>query len=135
MDTVILIVLLIANLVMAHRLKELKPPRPARELTPAKVHRLVRTWIEPNPVDEGWPGWRFQCTCGTVGMATNLKQGVFGSEENAVKQFVSHTALYASVDEDGWKNRYDQLQTQFEWYVQKCYCRHTNDELIEWRDK
>lgn len=138
MDIAIGIILLISNMVMAHRLGQLKPPRQYRdayELEAPKAHRLVRTWMEPDPIDGGLPGWRFLCSCGTQGMATNIKDRVLGSEENVVKQFSGHAALFASVNEDGWKRRYETLKAQFDWYIEKCYCKDTNNDLIEWRAK
>lgn len=137
MDIALLVILLIVNVVGLHRLGKIQPKTrlPQPELTPPKAHRLVRTWIEPEPDDSGWPGWRFLCTCGTQGMATNCADGVFGSEQNVVKQFSDHAALYAAVDEDGWKHKHDLLRDQFAWYVKTCYCKDSNDELIVWRNK
>ncbi len=138
LDTVILIILLISSMVMAHRIGELRPPKvypPQYELTPAKQHRLVRTWIEPDPGDGGWPGWRWLCTCGTQGMGTTISQTSLGNEANTVKQFTNHAALFASVNEDGWKHKYEQKAAELDAYVQACYCKDTNDDLIHYRGK
>lgn len=135
MDIVLLLINLVALIVVAHRVGELRPAKPVRAIEPARAHRLVRTWVDPDPGDGGWPGWRFMCSCGTQGMATNISDKLLGSEQNAVKQFSSHAALFAGVNEDGWKHKHDTLKARFDWYVSKCYCRHTNDELIEWRNQ
>lgn len=138
MEIVLLIINFIALIVVAHRVGELRPAKvypPAYELTPAKAHRLVRTWMESRPDDGGWPGWRFQCTCGTTGMASNIKEGNLGSEQNVVKQFSVHGELFASVDEDGWKHKHDVLKEQFAWYIKTCYCKDSNDAIIEWRNR
>jgi hypothetical protein len=138
MDIVLLIILIISNIVMAHRIGELRPAKtypPQYELTPAKQHRLVRTWLEATPTDGGWEGWRFLCQCGTTGPAVDLDKESLGSETSAVEQFTIHAKLFASVDEDGWKRRYEEKKAELDSYVSRCYCKETNDELIEYRGK
>jgi hypothetical protein len=103
-------------------------PRP-KAVTGSSGHRLVKTWVGES---DGYtlPGWKFQCSCGTVGTAVNAKEGSsLGSEENAIQRFINHAKNRSLADEVSNDDKYQKLKAEFDAYREKCYCKDINSSL------
>jgi hypothetical protein len=112
--------------------KELSPS-PARPAITSGLdtsgHTLVKTYVGES---DGYtlPGWKFKCSCGTVGTATNAKNGSsLGSEENAVQRFMQHAELHGKAASLTGEDKYKKLAAEFEAYKEKCYCKDINSSL------
>lgn len=93
-------------------------------------HTLARTWMEPDPSDSAWAGWRWKCSCGTQGAATNCSKTSLGSEINAIDRYKDHSKAYASVNFDAQQTEIDRITEEYKSYHDKCFCKHTNEDLM-----
>ena len=128
--------LIISNLVQTYvqSRKEKKGTPPAITTTQVASnngdHVLAKTWMEPDPTDRAYAGWRWKCKCGVQGVATNCKKGILGSEANAIERFKDHAEGYREANFDAQQAAYDNLAAEYKLYREKCYCKETNNDLI-----
>ncbi|UDL16612.1 hypothetical protein SEA_ATUIN_218 [Arthrobacter phage Atuin] len=95
-------------------------------------HVLKRTWIG----DEGLSvkGWRWECSCGTIGASGNADgKTSLGSEENAIDRFKAHAKGFREANKDLMQEKYNLLEKEFADYRKACYCKDANDDLIKYR--
>lgn len=112
------------------RTRPAKQPLPSIEPAATPGHTLIKTWMESNPYDSAYAGWRWKCSCGTQGAATNCNKTSLGSETNAIARFKEHAQGYQSVNFDAQKSEYAKLNAEYKEYREKCYCKDSNDDLI-----
>jgi len=108
-------------------------------------HTLTRTWIVPTAEGKLHAGWRWKCSCGVWGNATdsahrfNAKDGTtaysLGTEKVAIAGFKEHAKQYVEVNSDFYKEKFEKEQADFAEYRKLCYCKDANDALIPWKDK
>jgi hypothetical protein len=131
------LVLVIMTLISVNGKKAAPPPK-SIEAPPVKTvivngalgeHVLKRTWIGEG--HHAVKGWRWQCTCGTIGVAGNAdRDKSLGSEDNAINRFKAHAQGFREANKDIMQERYNLLQKEFDDYISKCYCKDSNNDLI-----
>lgn len=105
----------------------------------ASAHRLVKTYIGSG--DSWIEGWRFLCSCGAKGCASNMeaatysKNGKLGSEASAIAKFKIHRDAYIDANGDDDSEHEDtvklrKLEEEFALWRKLCYCKDTNDDLL-----
>lgn len=112
------------------RTRPAKVPAPAIEPVATPGHTLTKTWMEAYPDDKAYAGWRWKCSCGVRGAATNCSKSSLGSETNAIARFKEHAQGYREVNFDAQKTEYAKLEAEYKEYRGKCYCKDSNDDLI-----
>lgn len=108
-------------------------------------HNLVRTWIVSTSDGKINAGWRWKCSCGVWGVATdttnryNVRDKTtsysLGTEKVAITGFKEHAKQYVEVNSDFYKDKLASLEAEFAEYRKLCYCKDANDALIPWKDK
>lgn len=117
----------------------------AIEAPTAPPHSLVRTWIVPTQENRINAGWRWKCSCGVWGLASDTSNRYnskdettaysIGTEKSAITGFKDHALQYNEVNTDFYKEKYEQEKADFAKYRELCYCKDANDALILWKDK
>lgn len=117
--------------------KMLEEPKPA--------HRLMRTWIVTTQEGKLFAGWRWKCSCGVWGTASDAfsrfdstsrtTKYSMGTEKQAIAGFKEHSAQYSEVNTDFYKEKFEQVSAEFAEYRSLCYCKDANDALLPWRNK
>lgn len=118
-------------------------PQTVAAIKPSKSvntsHRLVKTYLATN--DDWVDGWRFLCSCGAKGTASNTKpatysvRGSYGSEASAVEKFKAHRDNFLDANGGDEQDHEDtvalrKLEAEFAEWRKACYCMDTNDDLI-----
>jgi hypothetical protein len=90
-------------------------------------HVLVKTWLGRDDSTHAIPGWRWKCSCGTIGASSDAsrKTNSLGSENNAIARFKDHATLYREANGNTWKDAYDRLQAKHDAFVAQCFCKDT----------
>ncbi len=102
-------------------------------------HRLVKTYIGSG--DSWIEGWRFLCSCGAKGCASNMeaatysRTGKLGSEASAIEKFKIHRDAFLAANGDDDEEHGDtaklrKLEAEFAEWRKVCYCKDTNDDLL-----
>jgi hypothetical protein len=111
------------------RTRSAKKPVAIEKPAATPGHTLVRTWMESDPTDRAYAGWRWKCSCGVKGASTTCTKTSLGSESNAIEQFKIHAKGYHEANFDAQKGELDKVTADFKEYRQKCFCKDTNDDL------
>jgi len=108
-------------------------------------HSLVRTWIVSTKDGSVNAGWRWRCACGVWGLAADTKSRYnvtdkttaysLGTEKSAIEVFKEHALQYSEVNTDFYKAKFEKEQADFAEYRRLCYCKETNHDLLNWKDK
>lgn len=106
-------------------------------------HNLVRTWIVPTAEGKVNAGWRWKCSCGVWGAATDISNRYnpkdkttsysLGTEKTAITGFKDHAKQYVEVNSDFYKAKFEKEQADFAEYRKLCYCKETNHDLLKWK--
>lgn len=116
-----------------------------RQITPSEQPKALEYWVEDHRLVKTWmasshenapaaAAWAWKCSCGSRGVAGNVEQGKnLGSEANAIERFKQHAQGYRDANKgviNPLKTKLDKVEADFAEYREKCYCKHTNDDLI-----